>query len=135
MKATWMKAVRAENYATWPGLTTDAVQKHFPEAEETLKGHSRKIKVGIQLTKVNVNGNKSPGEDDDNNSTKAKRKEIFIKLVDLKDALHNKIFSDHTGAFPYRSSQGMRYVMVVLECDTNYIMVEGMQDRMVGEMI
>ena len=69
------------------------------------------------------------------NSTKTKRKEIFIKLVDFEDALHNKIFSDQTGTFPYRSSQGMRYVMVVLECDTNYIMVEGMRDQMAGKMV
>ena len=51
------------------------------------------------------------------------------------DELHSKIFLDQTGTFPYRSSRGMRYVMVVLECNTNYIMVEGMQDRMAGKMV
>ena len=87
------------------------------------------------MTQVKVNERGIPVEEMGDNLTKAKRKEIFIKLVDLKDALHNKIFSDQTGAFPYRSSWGMRYVMVVLECDTNYIMVEGMQDRMAGKMV
>ena len=78
--------------------------------------------------------NKLPEDDMADNSTKTKRKEIFIKLVDLKDALHNKIFSDQTGTFPYRLSRGIRYVMVVLECNTNYIMVKGMRDRTAGKM-
>ena len=67
-----------------------------------------------------------PVGDMGDNSPKAKRKEICMRLVNIEGALHNKIFLDQTGAFPYRLSRGMRYVMVVLECDTNYIMVEGM---------
>ena len=34
-KATWVKAIQNGNYATWPGLTIKAVNKHFPEADET----------------------------------------------------------------------------------------------------
>ena len=114
---------------------TEAAAKHFPESEEMIKGHNRKIKVGLRSTKVKMSKNEKPEEDEEDNLTKAKRKEIFIKLVDLKDALNNKIFSDQTGAFPYRSSQGMRYVMVVLECNTNYIMMESMQGQTAGKMI
>ena len=84
----------------WLGLTTEAVAKHFPELEETIKGHSRKIKARLRSTKVKRSTNKKPEEDKEDNLTKAKRKEIFIKLVDFKDALHNKIFSDQTGTFP-----------------------------------
>ena len=40
-KATWIKAIEAGNYATWPLLTTKAVKKYFPEADETSKGHMR----------------------------------------------------------------------------------------------
>ena len=90
-----------------------------------MKGHSRKLKLGIRSTKVKVNASKVPVEDRGDNSTKAKRKDIFMRLVDMEDTLHNKIFSDQTGAFPYRLSKGMRYVMVVLECNTNYIMIKG----------
>jgi hypothetical protein len=31
----WTKAIHAGNYNTWPGLTTAAVRKHFPELDET----------------------------------------------------------------------------------------------------
>ena len=35
----------------WPGLTPDIVEKHFPESEETQKGHTKKQKAGIRSTK------------------------------------------------------------------------------------
>ena len=34
-KTTWIKAIRAGNYATWPHLSLKAVQQHFPESDET----------------------------------------------------------------------------------------------------
>jgi hypothetical protein len=33
-KETFLAAVRAGNYATWPGLTTTLIAKHFPDLDE-----------------------------------------------------------------------------------------------------
>ncbi len=38
-KDTWIKATKNGNYATWPGITTEAVNRHFTELVETQKGH------------------------------------------------------------------------------------------------
>ena len=38
-KTTWLKAIEAGFFATWPMLTAKAVKKHFPESDETTKGH------------------------------------------------------------------------------------------------
>jgi hypothetical protein len=46
-KPTWIKAIKNKQFASWPGLTTKAVAKHYPESEETLKGHRRKIRSGL----------------------------------------------------------------------------------------
>jgi hypothetical protein len=35
------KAIKAGNYVTWPELTAEAVHKHFPESDETQKGHMK----------------------------------------------------------------------------------------------
>ena len=35
VEATWMGAVHAGNYATWPGLSIKAVNKYHSEADET----------------------------------------------------------------------------------------------------
>ena len=37
-KDTWVKAIKAGYYVSWPGLTAEAASKHFPEAEEIQKG-------------------------------------------------------------------------------------------------
>jgi hypothetical protein len=31
VKDTWLKAIRAGHFATWPGLTEDLVRKHLPK--------------------------------------------------------------------------------------------------------
>ena len=36
---TWIKAIKAGNYNTWPTITPTAVQRHFPEYKKTQKGH------------------------------------------------------------------------------------------------
>ncbi len=38
VEATWIKATKAGNFITWPGLTNTTVKKHFPESDETVKG-------------------------------------------------------------------------------------------------
>jgi len=39
---TWITVINAGNYATWPGITSAAVQKHFPESNEMHKGHMKR---------------------------------------------------------------------------------------------
>ncbi len=42
VKDTWIAAINAGNYNTWPGLSAQAVRRHFPELDETQKGHMKK---------------------------------------------------------------------------------------------
>ena len=39
LKSMWIKAIKAEYYATWTGLTYTDASKYFPESAETIKGH------------------------------------------------------------------------------------------------
>jgi hypothetical protein len=52
VKETFLDAVRAGNYTTWPSLTTTLIAKHFPNLEETQKGHMKGQRKGIWSTKV-----------------------------------------------------------------------------------
>jgi hypothetical protein len=40
-KESFLDAVRAGNYAMWPGLTTAMISKHFPDSDKTQKGHMK----------------------------------------------------------------------------------------------
>jgi hypothetical protein len=51
-KLTWIKAIKNKQFASWPGLTTKAVSKHYPESEETSKRHGHKIRSGLQSTRA-----------------------------------------------------------------------------------
>ena len=34
----------------WPGLTQESVNKHFPESDETQKGHMKSQRQGVRST-------------------------------------------------------------------------------------
>jgi hypothetical protein len=50
-KSTWIKGIKNKQFASWPGLTTKAVAKNYPESKEIFKGHGRKIRSRLQSTK------------------------------------------------------------------------------------
>ena len=50
-KETWVKAIRAGNYVSWPGLTVKKVNKYYPETDETPKGHMRQVRQDVRSTK------------------------------------------------------------------------------------
>jgi hypothetical protein len=53
-KETFLAAVRAGNYATWPSLTTTLILKHFPNLDKTQKGHMKGQRKGVRSTKVSA---------------------------------------------------------------------------------
>ena len=45
------------------------------------------------------------------------------------------MYTDQTGRFPTKSYRGMQYIMVLVELDSNAILVEAMRNRTSGEMV
>ena len=97
-----------KQYASWPGLTWEAVNKHFPESEETLNGHGQKTRSGLRSTKT------STQNDDDEEIGKTlhlprpatKQKETITQIYDLSDKAKCQMYTDQTGRFPKKSSRG-----------------------------
>ena len=120
-KPTWIKAINNKQYASWPGLTSEIVQKCYPESEETLKGHARKFKSGLRSTKKTAeHQGQDPEEDSVTNQNVAtptkeskaptkKKKDIFATTYDLQDDFQQKMYTDQTGRFPTKSSRGYQY--------------------------
>ena len=59
----------------------------------------------------------------------------MIKVIDTTDELAMKIYTDQTGKFPTRSSQGNQYIMVLAEVDSDANFIEPMRNRTAGEMV
>ncbi len=47
LKETFLAAVWVENCATWPGLNTTLIHKHFPDLDKTHKGHMKGQRKGV----------------------------------------------------------------------------------------
>jgi hypothetical protein len=60
-----------------------------------------------------------------------KLNDIFMHVEDLNEEIH----TNQTGAFPYTSHRGNRYIMVAVHLDVNYIFAMPMKNRTEGEMI
>jgi hypothetical protein len=127
-KATLLTAIRHGNLVTFPGLTKENVSKHFPESDETQKGHMKQTKQGVRSTKVIdedalLESNPTPG---------VKHKDVYIRVF---DATKKAMYSDQTGKFPITSSRGNKYIMVAVELDGNYIDAEPLKTRETASLI
>ena len=60
-----------------------------------------------------------------------KKRDIFTKVYESR----NTMFTDQTGQFPKQSQRGNKYIMVMVEIDSNAILVEPMKSRKDEEMI
>jgi hypothetical protein len=125
VKETWLDAIKAGNYVTWPGLTTSAVRKHFPDSDETQQGHMKKQRQGVRSTKEL--------HDDNQRITLTPRKmhDIYIKIHSVTETM----YTDQTGRFPATSTRGNQYIMVLVEVDGNYIDAEPMKNKTEGSLI
>ncbi len=61
-KKPWLKAIKAGNYLTWLGVTAKTVNRHFPELDETTKGHMKKQHQNVISTKIQEKENTDQNE-------------------------------------------------------------------------
>ena len=54
-----------------------------------------------------------------------KERDIYTSVFEVR----NNVLSDHTGQFPTLSQQGNKYIMVMVEIDSNEILVEYIKNR------
>jgi hypothetical protein len=47
VKATLLTAAQHGNLVTFPGMTPQNISRHFPESDETQKGHMKQTKQGV----------------------------------------------------------------------------------------
>jgi hypothetical protein len=139
IKPSLLKAIKNKQYTSWPGLTWEAANKHYLKSKETLKGHGHKTRSGLRSTKTTTESDNK----DNNKNAKAthlpwptiKQKEAIIKTYNLSDKAECLMYTNQTGKFPKKSSCSYQYIMILIEIDSNEILVEAMKDHSAGEMI
>jgi hypothetical protein len=128
VKSTWLKAIKAGNCIGWPMLTERNVQKYYPDATKTAKGHQNQTRKNVRSTKV-----KATLLETCNTSHLHGKKvcDVYHQMYMVRKTM----FSDQTGQFPIQSLHGNKYIMVMVEINSNAILMEPMKNRKDAEII
>ena len=130
VKSTWLAAIKAGNYATWPGLTTTRASKHYPDTIATPKGHMISTRQGLRsTTKTSENATMHTGENRTHNTPTGPACSTTHNIVHINTSHINKLYTDDTGRFPIRSHSGNQYLMIAYHQPSNAILVEPFQSR------
>jgi hypothetical protein len=148
------KAIKVGNYTTWTALTIANVHTHFPESNETQKGHMKCQQQGVRSTRVLETIMEEEEEEEPimdlgthtkaipkitsqpkagtpQISTPKKMRDIYIKINNASDTLH----TDQTGHFPATSNTENKYIMMLVEVDSDCIDAEPVKNGSAGSMV
>ncbi len=128
VKSTWLKAIKMGNYIGLPLLTERNVQKYYPETTETTKGHLNQTRKNVRSTKVKA----TPLETCDTSHLHSKK---VCNVYTQTYMVRKTMFSDQTGQLPIQSLCRNKYIMVMVEINSNAILVEPMKNRQDAKMI
>ncbi len=128
VKLAWLKAIKAGNYIGWPMLTECNVNKYYSETGESPKGHMNQTRKNVCSTKAK----QTPLKTCDTTQLHSKKvRDIYMTMYDV----HETMFLDQTGQFLTRLQSGNKYIMVLVEIDSNTILVDPMKSRKDAEMM
>jgi hypothetical protein len=90
------------------------------------KGHMKKQRQNVGSTKIQEKENT-----DQNQSPPRKKNDVYIKIFNAEEA----IYTDQTRRFPANSSSRHKYIMVLVEIDSNFIEAEPTKSKKEDAMI
>ena len=136
-KETWLRAIEANYYTSFPVLTVKRVRKYLIEPEVTTLGHLKMIRKNVRSTKVKPDPVK---EEPLPQPTRPRSSDhdVGAYIVDAKDfnnVLKNLIASDLPGRYPITSARGHKYLFVMYDFDTNYINAVPIKSRKSSELV
>jgi hypothetical protein len=127
-KSALLQAVKNGPLITWPGLTEQAINKHFKMTPSITMGHMNQRRQNIRSTsKASIT---SDMEDKAVTPDGLGSKTHFVYAVVVDQG---KLYTDLTGKFPVRSSKGNWYVMICYSYDFNYVKAVPIKERSTSE--
>jgi hypothetical protein len=109
-------------------LTERNIQKYYPKTIETANRHLNQTRKNVRSTKVKTASLETC------NTSHLHGKKVHDVLTQMY-MVWETMFSDQTGQFPTQSLQGNKYIMVMVELDSNTILVKPMKNRKDAKMI
>jgi hypothetical protein len=122
VKQTCLKAIKAGNFNSLPGLTYSNAARYCPNADETIKGHLAQQRKNVQSTKPKPPAAKPPLVIP--LIPQGKKPLLFVKTYPI-----SKLYTNDTGRFPIRSRSGNQYVMIVYHEEGNLILQQPFKSK------
>ena len=115
---SWLNAIAKGWFTSFPGLTNDRVKKYCTNKVETAKGH-------LKLQRQHVNSTQP------SRTQKSKTHDVTVHIIDLNGILG----MDMTGRYPITSKRGHKYILTLIDCDSNYIKLIPLKSRKSETMV
>jgi hypothetical protein len=113
-KSAMLQAVKDGHLITWPGLAEDAINNHLKLTPDTAMGHVNQRRQNIRsASNAPIKKQPTPVTYLGTNTHL-----VYAVVVD-----QGQLYTDLTGKFLVRSSEGNSYVMVCYVYDCNYVKV------------
>ena len=122
VKHTWLKAIKAGNYDSLPGLTYANAARYFPNANETIKGHLAQQRQNVRSTKPKPPAAEPPMATP--SIPQGEKPILFVKTYPI-----SKLYTDDTGCFPIRARSGNQYVMIAYHEEGNLILQQAFKSK------
>ena len=103
-------------------LTELNVSKYYPETNKTPNSHLNQSRKNVRSTKPKRTPLEVP-----KTATLQGHKELDVYTIVYE--VRNTVFYDQTGQFPTLSQRGNKYIMVMVETDSNAIIIEPIKNR------
>ena len=123
VKSTWLAAIKAGNYTSWPGLTYELAAKYCPDPDCVYKGHMSQTRQHVRSTKP------KPAPQPPLDTPPTPLPAPPTHEVHLTEIAASTLFTDDTGRFPVRSRSGNQYIMVAYHQDANAILIQPFQSK------
>ena len=128
-KTTLLKAIKQGNFASWPGFTYANVAKYLFDTPATALGHLDQVRQGLQSTKST---SIHDFEDEHPTPNPAISNQVIAQIISFGQ--NAKGFFDLTVAFPYTSSRGNCYILILYAYDCNAILVHPLKTKQAHEI-
>merc|ERR1711884_734697 len=110
---TWLNAIENGWFTSFPGLTSQRVRQYCFNKMETAKGHLKLQRQHVQSTKPTTT------------SIRSIKHTISTHLIEAK----NQLSMDMTGRYPITSRRGNKYILIMVDWDSNYIKLIPLKSR------
>ena len=116
------KAINNKQLLTWPGIDKMNFEKYVQDNVATNLGHMKQERASLRTTK-----NVISEMEDVNPPMTPKSYEIASQIFEFSQKQMS--YGDLTGAFPYTSSRGNKYIYIMYDWDSNIILAKAIPNR------